>query len=55
MATPVVEFLREEYKIRKDFGLILTVLKWNDIILQIGVIGKKKKMPKLDIQSQFFT
>ena len=53
MAVPVVEFLREGYKIRKCFGSKLTVVKWNDWILRIGVMSRCQKGPKFDFKSQF--
>ena len=53
MAMPIVEFSREEYKIRKVFGWKSTVVKWNYQIWRIGVVASCQKVQKFDFQSQF--
>ena len=53
MAIPVVQFSREGYKIEKVFGYKFTVVKWTHWILRIGVMGRCRKVPKFDFQSQF--
>ena len=54
MAIRVMEFSNGGYKIRKKFAWKSTyLLKENDWILRIGVVGKCQKVPKFDFQSQF--
>ena len=53
MAIPFVEFSGEENKNRKDF--VKKSIEVNHCILQIGVIGMCRKVPRFDFQSQFST
>ena len=48
MAIWFVEFSSGGYKIRK-----INILKRNDWILRNGLMGRSKKVPKFDFQSQF--
>ena len=53
MATLVVEFSREGYKIRKVFGQKSTVVKWNYQIWRIGVVVSCQKVPNLSFKVNF--
>ena len=52
--TSIIAVLVVEFS-RKVFGWKSTVVKWNHLILKIGVTGRCQKVQKLDFQSQFST